>query len=84
MMRITHYKHLGLILDKKLNFREHLKKKFKTYKSIAILKKLWNIIPRNSLLTIYKSFTCLHLDDGDIINHQPNNGSFCQKTESVQ
>ena len=43
-MRTTHYKHLGLILDEKLNFKEHLKKQFKTYKSIAILKKLWNII----------------------------------------
>ena len=44
VMRTTHYKHLGLILDEKLNFKEHLKKQFKTYKSIAILKKLWNII----------------------------------------
>ena len=56
----------------------------KAYKGIAVLRKLQNIIPRNSLLTIYKSFIRLHLDYGDIIYHQPNNGRFCQKIESIQ
>ena len=41
-------------------------------------------IPRNSLLTIYKSFIRPHIDYGDIIYHQPNNGSLCQKIESIQ
>ena len=48
------------------------------------MRKLQNIIPRNSLLTIYKSFIRPHLDYGDIIYHQPNNGSLCQKIESIQ
>ena len=83
--KTTHHKHLGLILDEKLNFKEHLKEKMsKAYKGIAALRKLQNIIPRNSLLTIYKSFICSHLDYSDIIYHQPNNGSFCQKIESIQ
>ena len=56
----------------------------KAYKGIAVLRKLQNIIPRNSLLTIYKSFIRPHLDYGDIIYHQPNNGSLCQKIESIQ
>ena len=56
----------------------------KAYKGIAVLRKLQNIIPRNSLLTIYQSFICPHLDYGDIIYHQPNNGSFCQEIESIQ
>ena len=56
----------------------------RAYKGINFLRKLQNIIPRNSLLTIYKSFICTHLDYGDIIYHQPNNGSFCQKIESIQ
>ena len=72
-------------IDEKLNFKEHLKeKKSKAYKGIAVLRKLQNIIPRNSLLTIYKSFIRPHLDYGDIIYHQPNNGSLCQKIESIQ
>ena len=51
---------------------------------MAVLRKLQNIIPRNFLLTIYKSFIRIHLDHGDIIHHQPNDGSFCQKIESIQ
>ena len=83
--KTTHYKHLGLILDGKPNFKEHLKDKMsKAYKGIAVLRKLQNIIPRNSLLTISFSFIRPHLDYGDIIYHQPNNGSFCQKIESIQ
>ena len=85
VIKTTHHKHLGLILDEKLNFKEHLKEKMsKAYRCIAVLRKLQNIIPRNSLLTIYKSFIRPHLDYGDIIYHQPNNGSLCQKTESLQ
>ena len=85
VIKTTHHKHLGLILDEKLYFKEHLKEKMsKAYKGIAVLRKLQNIIPRNSLLTIYKSFIRPNLDYGDIIYHQPNNGSFCQKIESAQ
>ena len=83
--KTTDHKHLGLILDEKLNFKEHLKEKMsKVYKGIAVLRKLQNTIPRNSLLTIYKSFIRPHLDYGDITYHQPNNGSVCQKIESIQ
>ena len=85
VIKTTHHKHLGIILDEKLNFNEHLKEKLsKAYKRIAVLRKLQNIIPRISQLAIYKSFICPHLDYGDIIYHQPNNGSFCQKIESIQ
>ena len=59
----------------------------KAYKGIAVLRKLHNIIPRNYLLTIYKSFIRPHLDYGDIIYHQPNNRSLFQpnfKIESIQ
>ena len=54
------------------------------YKGIAVLRKLQNIISSNSPLIIYKSFIRPHLEYGDIIYHQPNNGSFCQKVESIQ
>ena len=56
----------------------------KAYKDIDVLTKLQSIIPTNSLLTIYKSFICPHLDYDGIIYRQPNNGSFCQKIKSVQ
>ena len=42
------------------------------------------MLPRQSLITIYKSFIRLHLDYGDIIYDQPNNESFCNLIERVQ
>ena len=57
VIRTTHHKHLGLILNEKLNFKEHLKDKIsEAYKGIAVMRKLQNIITRNSLLTIHKIF----------------------------
>ena len=54
-------KHLGLKLDEKLNFKEHLKDKFAIVnKGIGMLKKLSNYLPRHSLLTLYKAFTRPH------------------------
>ena len=39
---------------------------------------------QDTLITIYKSFVRPHLDYCDIIYDQPNNQSFCNKTERVQ
>ena len=80
VIKTTHHKHLGLILDEKLDFEEHFKEKM----SKAVLRKLQNIIQKKFSITTYKSFIHRHLDDGDIIYHQPNNRSFCQKIESIQ
>ena len=53
-------------------------------KGICIIKTLSNVLPRKSLITIYKSFVRPHLDYGDLIYDQPNNESFCQQIKSVQ
>ena len=56
-------KHLGIYLDEKLNFSNHIKEKIsKANKGIGILRKLNNVLPRNSLIAIYKSFIRPHLD----------------------
>ena len=58
-------KHLGLLLDEKLNSSEYINEKLKKVtKSINLLRKLNLILPRSSLLIIYKSFIRLHLDYG--------------------
>ena len=60
--QVLSQKHLGLILDNKLNFQEHLKNILnKVDKTIGLLQKLKNILPREPLLTIYKSFVRPHL-----------------------
>ena len=54
VIKTTQHKHLGLILNEKLNFKKHLKEKIsKAYKDIAVVRKLQNIISKNSLLTVY-------------------------------
>ena len=77
--------HLGIILDVKLTFEEHLKNVFnKTNKTIRLLQKLSNLLPRQALVTIYKAFIRPHLDYGDVLYDQAFNNSFHAKMESIQ
>ena len=78
-------KHFGVFLDKKLHFQHHITEKIaKASKGIGVIKKLNNVLPRNTLLTIYKSFLRPHLDYEDFLYHQPNNESMNSKLENVQ
>ena len=78
-------KHLGLVLDSKLNFNEHIERKItKCNKIINLMKKLSRFLSRKSLVTIYKSFVRPNLGYADIIYDKPLNKSFEKKIESVQ
>ena len=78
-------KHLGLILDPKLNFNEHIESKITKYnKIIGLKKKLSLILSRKSLLTIFKSFVRPNLDYADIIYDKPFNESLKRKIEMIQ
>ena len=78
-------KHLGLLLDEKLKFSEHINEKLKKVtKSINLLQKLNLTLPRSSLLIIYKLFIRPHLDYGNMVYDQPNNSSLSEKIESLQ
>ena len=67
----TIHKHLGMIFDSRLNFDEHSKSVLKKIsKTVGLLRKFQGILPRTSLITIYKSFARPHLDYGDIIYDQ--------------
>ena len=49
-------KHLGVILDFKLTFEEHLNNVLaKVNKTVGLLRKLQNLLPRTTLITIYKA-----------------------------
>ena len=62
------HNHLGLSLDKKLDFNIYTESKInKCSKMIGTMKQLSLRISRNSLLTIYKSFVRSHLDYAGII-----------------
>ena len=56
----------------------------KVNKTIWLLRKLENILPRVPLLTIYKTFVRPHLDYVDVIYDQHYNIFFHQKLESIQ
>ena len=74
-----------MFLDFKLSFNEHLETVFaKVNRGIAILHKLQTALPRETLLTIYKSFICPHFDYGDVIYNQSYNDSFHAKLEFYQ
>ena len=55
-----------------------------TSKSIGLIRKLRNFLPRPSLLQMYKYFVRPHLDYGDIIYDKAFIGSFQKKLETIQ
>ena len=83
--QVNSQKHLGVIVDVKLTFEEHLKNVFnKTNKTIGLLRKLFNLLPRQALVTIYKAFVRPYLDYGDVLCYKAFNNSFHAKIESIQ
>ena len=75
--------HLGVVLDNRLSFEDHLKMILnKVNKTIGLLRKLHNILPRSALL--HKSFIRPHFDYSDIVDDQAYNASFHQKLKLLQ
>ena len=55
-----HQKPLGIVLDSKLNFSTHVDQKIKKCnRIIGLIRRLLDILPRNALHTIYKSFVII-------------------------
>ena len=73
-------KRLGVILDSKLTFEDHLNNALaKVNKAMGILHKLRNLLSRATLITIYKTFILPYLDYGDVLYNQAFNSSFREK-----
>ena len=78
------HKHLGMILDSKLSYENHLQSVFsRVNKTIGLLRKFQATLPRKSLVTIYKSFIRSHLDYGDVGYNRASNALFHQSLESL-
>ena len=83
--KCPHQKPLRIVLDSKLNFHAHVNQKIKKCnRIIGLIRRLSINLPRNALLTIYKSFVRPHLDYGDILYDKPNNENFQNKLEKDQ
>ena len=71
---------MGRFLDSKLDFDVHIKGVFnKTRKSIGLIRKLRNFLPRSFFLQICKSFVRPYLGYGDIIYDEASIGPFFQQ-----
>ena len=79
------HKHLRMVLDTRLDFNLHLRNiQNKVNKTIGLLHKLQNALPRTSLITVFKSFLQPLYDYGDIIYDRAYNTLFHQNVESIQ
>ena len=79
-----HQKHLGVILDFKLTFEDHLNNILaRICKAVCLLRKLRNLLRRTALITNYKSFIRSHLDYGDVLYDQAFNKLFREKLECI-
>ena len=73
------------VLDSKPNFNVHVDQKIKKCnRIIGLIRRLSISLPRNALLTTYKSFVRPHLDSGDILYDKRNNKKFLNKLETFQ
>ena len=71
-------------LDEALDFNHHIDEKIaQANKGIELIRKLALVLPRQSLITIYKFFIRPHLDYGGNIYHEPNTESSCILIERV-
>ena len=62
------HKHLGMLLNDKSSYKHHLKFVLnKVKKTIGLLRKFQQILPRQPLVATYKSFIHPGLDYGDIV-----------------
>ena len=78
-------KHHGMLSKSRLDVQEHWKSLLKKVnKTVALLRKCENILPRSALLSIYICFVRTHIDYDDIIYDQAFNNSFRQEIESLQ
>ena len=61
------HKHLGMILDSKLSFINHLKEKISIANNgIGIIRRLYNFLHRFTLINIHKAYVRPHFDYGDV------------------
>ena len=71
-------------MDLKLAFNDHIIYKITTVNKLtSTLKKLYRYMPRDSLVTIYKSFIRPHLDYADVIFDKPSNATFLMELNQL-
>ena len=79
------HEHFEVLLDYKLSYQHHLKSVLnKVKKTIVLLRKFQQSLPKQFLITIYKSFIRPHLDYGDVLYDRAFNELLNKNLESIQ
>ena len=79
------HKRLGMLLDNKLSYKQHLKSVLnKVKKTIGLLRKFQQSLPRQSSITIYKSLIRPQLGYSDIVYDRAFNELFHKNVQSIQ
>ena len=85
VQKSANQKQLGLILDEKLNFNDHITSKITTVNKLtSTLRKPYHYMSHESVITIYKSFIRPHVDYADVIFDKHSNATFSNRIESAQ
>ena len=72
VMKVDEYKHLGVVLNSRLTFSNHIQSAIDTSRrGIGMLIFLSSYLPRHTLDQLYKFYVRPHLDYGDVIYHLP-------------
>ena len=80
MVRASYQKYLGILLNEKLKFKQHVDyTTMKVSRDISVTKKLRYSLPLKSLVATYKAFSQSLIDYLDIIYDQTQNESFVKK-----
>ena len=68
---VDHHKHLGFVLDSKLNYSQHIDEKItKANQGIGVIRRLYHYLPRQA------PYIRPHLDYCDVIYHKPTYDDF--------
>ena len=84
LQNVDHYKYLGVILDRNLNFKLHIEALLKTLKyKNCILSKLRCFLTLDACLNIYKTTILPYIDYGDIF-YQASTKTLLKKIQDKQ
>ena len=82
------HKHVGMVLDSKLDFQSHIKEAIlKARRGIGLMRHISNYVSWNVLNQMYKLYVRPHLDYGDIVYHRHDHEmlqSFTRELEQTQ
>ena len=84
LLEVRSTRDLGVVVDDKLEFREHITEKIKkAYSTLAIINRNFKYVDKESFITLYKSMVRSHLEYADSV-WSPHKVGLIEELEKVQ